>query len=236
MLGNPSPDEEERLARALDIIDKYGDNLIVECIPDPSIVMLRARLTKYIVQDDINYIFYDYIFNSPGLVNEFAAANLREDVILMMLSNSLKELAMTYNVFIQSATQLNDGWAKKEIGLRDQNCIRGSKAIPDKIDIGEIGVRLTPEEYKQVDAIWQELKQRHPEWHRIDKPNVVVDIYKNRRGEMNCVKVFRYFDYGTCRCVDLFITDATYNGVEIGHLSYDINKYDFLDLKTRGEF
>ena len=51
----------------------------------------------------------------------------------MMLSNTLKEIAATYNVFIQSATQLNDGWSKKEIGLRDQNCIRGSKAIADWI-------------------------------------------------------------------------------------------------------
>lgn len=237
LLGNPTPDEEERINRALDIIDKFGDNLIIECIPDPSIAMLKARLIKYIIQDNINYIFYDYIFNSPGLVNEFASANLREDVVLMMLANSLKEVAMTYNVFIQSATQLNDGWAKKEIGLRDQNCIRGSKAIADKIDIGQIGVRLEPEEYKQVDAIWQEVKKKHmSEWGYIDKPNIVVDIYKNRRGEMNCVKIFRYFDYGTCHCQDLFITDATYKGVEIGQLNYEVNKYDFLDLKTRGVF
>lgn len=236
LLGNPTPEEEERLTRALDIIEKFQDNFIIECIPDPSIAMLKARLTKYIIQDNVDYIFYDYIFNSPGLVSEFAFANLREDVILMMLANSLKELAMTYNVFIESATQLNDGWAKKEIGLRDQNCIRGSKAISDKVDIGQIGVRLTDEEYKQVDAIWQEIRKRHPEWSFIAKPNIVVDIYKNRRGELNCVKVFRYFDYGTCRCIDLFITDATYKGVEIGQLNYEVNKYDFLDLKTRGVF
>ena len=49
----------------------------------------------------------------------------------MMLSNSLKETAMVYKVFIQSATQLNDGWSKKVTGLRDQNCLRGSKAIAD---------------------------------------------------------------------------------------------------------
>lgn len=131
LLGNPTPAEQERIDKALDLLDQYGQNFVVECIPDPSIALLKARLTKYIIQDNIEYIFYDYIFNSPGLVNEFASANLREDVILMMLSNSLKELAMNYNIYLQSATQLNDGWSKNKIGSRDQNCIRGSKAIAD---------------------------------------------------------------------------------------------------------
>lgn len=234
LLGNPTPDEAVRIDRALDIIEKYEDNFVVECIPDPSIAMLRARLTKYIIQDNIDYIFYDYIFNSPGLVGEFSSSGLREDVVLMMLANSLKELAMTYNVFIFSATQLNEGWAKKEIGSRDQNCIRGSKAIPDKVDVGLIGVRLNEEEYKQIDAIWMELKKSHPEWMAIDRPSLVVDLYKNRRGDINFVKIFRYFDYGTCRCIDLFITDTVYKGVEVGKLNYEVNKYDFMDLRLKG--
>ena len=111
----------------------------------------------------------------------------------MMLSNTLKEIAATYNVFIQSATQLNDGWAKKEIGLRDQNCIRGSKAIADKIDIGLIAVKITDEERKQIDAIWSELKAQYPNKYR-NEPNIAIDIYKNRRGEMNSVQIFRYFN------------------------------------------
>lgn len=131
LLGNYTPDELNRIKQALDIIDKYGGNFIIECIPDPSIAMVKARLTKYIVQDNIEYIFYDYIFSSPGLLSEFRDVAVREDVALMMLSNTLKEIAMNYKVFIQSATQLNDGWSKKEIGLRDQNCLRGSKAIAD---------------------------------------------------------------------------------------------------------
>lgn len=106
-----------------------------------------------------------------------------------------------------------------------------------KIDIGLIGVRLEEEEYKQIDAMWMELKKMHPEWIYIEKPNVVIDVYKNRRGEMNYVKVFRYFDYGTCHTVDLFITDTSYKMIEgMGELRYEINKYSFLDLKVGGAF
>lgn len=234
LLGNYTPQEKDRINKAITIIEKYNSNFIIECIPDPSIAMIKARLTKYIVQDDVYYIFYDYIFSSPGLLSEFRDVAVREDVALMMLSNTLKEIAMTYNVFIQSATQLNDGWSKKEIGLRDQNCIRGSKAIADKTDIGIIGVRLGEEEKKQIEGIRQEVKLQK---HFTHSPNLVLDIYKNRRGEMNCVKVFRYFDYATCHCEDLFVTDASYKGIdykgEIVINTEKIDYYDFLDLKVK---
>ena len=234
LLGNYTPDELDRVKQALDIIDKYGQNFIIECIPDPSIAMIKARLTKYIVQDGVEFIFYDYIFTSPSLITEFASADVKEYVALMMLSNTLKEIAMNYKVFIQSATQLNEGWSKKEIGLRDQNCLRGSKAIADKIDIGLIGVRLSEEEYKQIDAIWTNLKKQNPGKYTND-PNIVIDVYKNRRGELNCVKIFRYFDYGTCHCEDLFVTDPSYKVVnEKGELKFEKHSFDFLDLKTRG--
>ena len=141
---------------------------------------------------------------------------------------------MNYNVFIQSATQLNDGWSKKEVGLRDQNCLRGSKAIADKIDIGFIGVRLAEEERKQIEAMWNELKRQNPNKYQ-KEPNVVIDVYKNRRGELNCVKIFRYFDYGTCHCEDLFVTDPAYKAAqEIGSLQFENKKMSFLDLKVRG--
>ena len=233
LLGNYTPLELDRINKALDIIDRFGNNFIIECIPDPSIAMIKARLIKYIVQDQVEYIFYDYIFTSPSLITEFSSADVKEYVALMMLSNTLKEIAMNYNVFIQSATQLNENWSKKEIGLRDQNCLRGSKAIADKIDIGLIGVRLAEEERKQIDAIWTEIKEKSS-LSCSNEPNIVIDIYKNRRGEINCDKIFRYFDFGTCRCKDLFITDCNYKAVEnIGQLKFEKTSYDFLDLKTR---
>lgn len=234
LLGNYTPDEWQRIQQALTIIEHFGDNLIIECIPDPSIREVSARLKHYIVTEQVEYIFYDYIFSSPGLLSEFRDVAVREDVALMMLSNTLKEIAATYNVFIQSATQLNDGWSKKEIGLRDQNCIRGSKAIADKIDIGLIGVRLGEAEKEQIKTLWDELRKGHPEWTH--EPNIVVDIYKNRRGELNGVKIFRWFDYATLHCEDLFVTDSSYKPIpkdKKGNLNYDISVCDFLELKIQ---
>lgn len=235
LLGTYTPEEKERIRAALDILKVFGKNFLIEYIPDPSIAMLKARLVKYIIQDDIEYIFYDYIFSSPGLLSEFRDVAVREDVALMMLSNSLKEIAASYNVFIQSATQLNDSWSKKEIGPRDHNFLRGSKAIADKIDLGIIGVRLMEPEKQQIAAIWTELQRLKPNECQ-QEPNVVMDIYKNRRGELNAVKIFRYFDFATCHCKDLFITDCSYKVLaNVGRLEYELNKFDLLDLKSRGK-
>lgn len=232
VMGNYSPSDFDRIQKALDIIDKYANNFIIEYMADPSIAMVKTVMAKYIIQQNVQYIFYDYIFSSPGLLSEFRDVQVREDVALMMLSNSIKETAVNYNVFIQSATQLNDGWARTEIGARDQNSLRGSKAIADKIDIGAIGVKIGEKEKAQIEALWGELKKMKNYKH---DPNVVIDIYKNRRGELNGVKIFRYFDYATCHCEDLFLTDTSYKAVQdIGQIKYDQRPFDYLDLKTRG--
>ena len=236
-LGQYLPGEEEKIEKAIAIVKQYP-NFIIDCIPDPSIATLKARLAKYILHDGIKYIFYDYIFSSPGLLSEFRDVAVREDVALMMLSNTLKEIAMSYGVFVQTATQLNDGWSKKEIGIRDQNMIRGSKAIIDKADCGIIGVKLFEDspEWKQIEQLWSKMKYKE-EFKGISKPNMVLDIYKNRRGSINSVKVFRYFDFGTCRCRDLFITDANYKMLdqEIQKITYETHRYTSLDLMLQGE-
>ena len=68
------------------------------------------------------------------------------------------------------------------------------------------------------------------------RPNMVVDMYKNRRGEMSGVKIFRYFDHATCRSMDMFVTDTSYNvWTEMGKLEYQKRSRDYLDLITTGE-
>ena len=54
---------------------------------------------------------------------------LREDNILFMLSNKLKDICNQYGIFIMSATQLSQGW--KEEKVPDQNLLRGAKSIAD---------------------------------------------------------------------------------------------------------
>ena len=70
---------------------------------------------------------------------------IREDVALGMLSTALKDLAVELDVFMRSATQVN-GDLQEIKGIRDQRCIRGAKAIADKIDCGMVTAKVIPQE------------------------------------------------------------------------------------------
>ena len=221
LINQMTEDEEKLIAIAANIMDKYEKNFIIESIPNPSIQSLKSMITNYIIHDEVEYIFYDYIFSSIGLIDEFKGINLREDVVLMMLSNTLKEIAATYNVFVMTGTQLNGEYEKKTV--RNANMLRSSKAIADKIDVGMIGVRVPDEEILPVKTYCEEM--------HLPIPNIVVDVYKNRRGKMCDIKIFRKFDYGTCRVKDIVATtNTTYKVIDdIPPLNYN---YEYEDLKN----
>ena len=95
--------------------------------------------------------------------------------------------------------------------------------VERKIDVGIIGVKVPPDELDAIKPI--------REVRGISRPNIVLDIYKNRRGQMCDVKIFRYFDYGTCRARDLFVTDANYQLLDYSVLKcppeeIDLVKYE----------
>ena len=206
-----SPEQKERIYTAIKVMKKYQDNFIWVREGDPSINQIKTIITKQVLKYNIKYVFYDYIFSSPGLLSEFKDFNLREDVVLTMLSTALKDLANDLGIFIMSATQLNGNWQDFK-GIRNQNLIRGSKGIVDKIDIGGISLPVTEEEHKLIDKISHE--------KGIDIPNQVQDIYKVRRGRYNHVRIWSRVDLGTCRTKDLFITDVKGNEINM-----TVNKY-----------
>lgn len=210
-----TPEEKQRVYDALKIMDYYKDNFIFVRVGDPSIGQIKTLIRKEVLKYNIGYVFYDYIFSSPGLLAEYKDLNLREDVILMMTSIALKDLANELNIFMMSGTQLNEKW-KEYKGIRDYNLIRGSKAIADKIDVGGISLPLTEEEHEMVDNIAISLGK--------DIPTQVQDMYKIRRGKYNRVRIWSKVDLGTCRTEDLFLTDTSGNIINIV-----VNKYLFKD-------
>lgn len=128
--GNYTVEEEERVDKAIEIINKFSDNLQLEKIPDPNITQVEAVVRKQCLVNGVQNVFYDYIFSSPSLLNEYQALKIREDVALMLLSTSLKDLATELNIFMMSGTQLSNDFESKR-GIRNQTLLRGSKAVAD---------------------------------------------------------------------------------------------------------
>jgi replicative DNA helicase len=200
LYGRYNDEERKVLEDTLKIMEIYKENFTIVQLPDPSIQLVKGTIRKECLLKEIGYVFYDYIFSSPGLLAEFRDLRIREDVALGMLSTALKDLAVELDVFMRSATQVN-GDLQEIKGIRDQRCIRGAKAIADKIDCGMVTVKVNPDELITLDKLIRE---------KGICPNQVSDIYKMRRGRYNDVRIWSEMDLGTCRIKDLFVTDVNF--------------------------
>lgn len=61
----------ERIGKALDIMERYKDNMLFARIADPCASVVKNLIRKYNIQYGVSYFFYDYIFSSPAMLNEY---------------------------------------------------------------------------------------------------------------------------------------------------------------------
>ena len=207
--GKYEGDEEDRVREAAKIL--INSPIYVEEMPDFSLQDVENTIKKGIRDHDVKYVFHDYIHTSLKILEEIqrrSGVSLREDNILFILSNKLKDICNTYGVFIESATQLNGNW--KEEKVPDQNLLRGAKAIADKIDYGSILLNVTQEDLEALEPILSS--------NVFDKPTIKLSIYKNRRGRYKGVYLFCKADLGTCRIQPMFCTTYDYEMVSIDNI------------------
>lgn len=129
----------------------------------------------------------------------------REDLILKNLVTDLKMYAEKYNVGLMSMTQLNGN--EKTMDFPDESCLSGSKAMKTKIDAGSIilNAKDKPKSLKRVEPFVHKRGFKDGV-----QPNIVEMIYKSRYSmyASEKVKVWSYFDRGTLRRHDFFVTNA----------------------------
>lgn len=171
-------------------------------LPNFTVSDVENTIKKAHIQDKCNYIFYDYLGTSLGILEEIGnrarISNMREDSVLFLLATRLKELAVQYNIFIETSSQLNANW--KTDSIPDQNLLRGAKSIADRADWGAILLNVTKEDEEDLNAAnWPTV------WGGM--PNQKLSIYKNRRGKyVNCY-IWIFADKGTCRFYPIGTTD-----------------------------
>ena len=223
--GTYEDDEEERVKCAIEIMKAFPF-FYIEQIPDPNVAQIQSLIRYYVQNYNIEYVFYDYIFSSPGLLGEYRDLKVREDVALLMLSNGLKEIATECNIYVRTATQLNAAALESDDKpkMRNQNMLRGSKAVADKIDVGYITMPITMQESMKLEPVCQKLC--------LPLPTHVSDIYKNRRGRYTSIRVWHEFDLGTCRMKDLFVTDHSFNPINIQIVKYLFGEETVYDTET----
>ena len=217
--GEYGEGEEERVLQAAKLLK--ASPIYVEELPDFSLQDVENKIKKNIREHDVKYVFHDYIHTSLKILEEISrrsgGVKLREDNILFMLSNKLKDICNQYGVFIMSATQLNGDYQDAE--TPDQNLLRGAKAIADKIDYGAI---LMMVKEKDLEALTPILDS-----NVFDRPVIKISVYKNRRGKYKGVYLWCKADLGTCRIKPMFCTSWDYELINLDNIKIVVEESAF---------
>lgn len=221
--------EKERVLKAAEIL-KNG-RIIFESMPDFSLADIEATIKRAIRNHNVLHICYDYIHTSIKILEEITkmsgGVRLREDQILYMLGVRLKDLAVKYDVFIITATQLNGDYREAEV--YDQNLLRGAKNLGDKIDFGCI---LLEASAKDKECLAQTCSILGIDAGDI---NNKMAIYKNRGNKYRGILAWIAADKGTCRYDIKFCTDYSYRLVEMPNIKIKVKEEGAFD-KIRERF
>ncbi len=211
LTGHYELGEYTRIKCAAKIIEEYSGYFLIEEISDPNLQNVEATIRKYATVDEVKYVFFDYIHSTASMIGQFTRNNVREDVILMMMANQLKQLAKDYNLFIFSATQVNAlAMNDEEMAFKDEKTIRGAKSIADKADVGYVMTRISEKGWNSLlPGLRIAVREGIISPDVIEnRPTHILDIYKMRRGRYKMVRIWIRLHLGTGEREDLFITTA----------------------------
>jgi len=225
--GKYDKGEEDRVNKAIEIIEKAP--LYIDHVPSFNIDDIERVIKKYKVKQGVGYVFFDYVFTSMKILTEVATkargVKLREDNVLIMFIDRMKTLANMLNVHIDTSSQANGDW--KNAREADQNLLRGAKGMADKLDCGYVVLPLSAKDKEAIKTIM------HKGFYK--EPNLVFHIYKVRRGKLNHVKLWVYFDYSTCRTYDQFVTTNENKLLNVESTNLEIILEETEDSNESGE-
>ena len=227
--GRFTKEEQKILEQGKEIMKQFSSNFILVRIPNPTIDLVKTKVREKVLLHDIGYVFYDYIFIGPALLNEFRGFGVRNDEVLLMMATALKDLAVELNVCVFTATQVNAN-ADNNTNIRNESSLAGGRSTINKADNGMIMARPTKEELETLEPITSQY----------GKPNLVTDIFKVRSGEWTQVRIWSVMDLGTMKREDLFITDSRLEVIQNFYTGdeYEISNWEervFIDIKRKVE-
>lgn len=205
--GLCTPEEEARVVKAGEIIKE--SNLHLCSMPNFNTRSIQRKIKEMVESEGVGYVVFDYMEQQGDISQEYrevTGSSGRQDQILLYLATCLKTMAEDMNVGILTSQQLNDQW--KNLSFVDETALAGGKATKFKIDFGSI---IIPTSYlrKDLKKVEPFLKRRGVGENRQPMPNICEYIIKSRYGVYGDMrlKLWSYFDKGTFRRTDYFITD-----------------------------
>ncbi len=223
--GRYEKGEEERVDRASQILLESGLYIVDD--PEFTTKSLVETIKDYAFNKGVKTICYDYISNNGFVAKEISSETKvpqREDMVLLTLTDRLKQVQRECNVSLISAVQTNG--QEDNMEFPTESCLAGGKSQVRKTDGTMIMLLPTKKELSQVETLvakWNN-KYNNSNFGNTIYPNNVVHIIKGRGSKYpKNIKVFQYIDLSTARTYDMFCTDKYNNPITVDKL---IIEYD----------
>lgn len=212
--GEYENDEEQRVEYAGKVLKESCIYLVDD--PDFTIKSLTTTIADYAINKNVKTVVFDYVANNTFLQAEISSQTKvpqREDMILLALTDRLKQASRKYGVHLLSGTQLNSKGTDVNNKFVDASWLMGGKNQARKCDFCMIMMTPTKEELEQTEMLCM-----RNGFNNI-KPNVVTHIAKGRANKYpKNIKVFQYVDLGTGRSTDLYCTTRDNQPIKVKKL------------------
>lgn len=218
--GNFTKFENQRLQKAVEIIKK--SEMFFVYVEDFSVTDIQMIIEEYVVREQVEFVVFDYIQNSPKLSKTFQNSyghNLREDEILIELSRALKVISEKYDIFVMSSTQMNSLVDDDNIRVsRTARALRGGSATINKADYGIVMAKPTANDLKRLKAIIDNGEAGNSFG---GLPDFGHFVFKNRSG-LSDVIIWTQYDRGNMREIPMFVTDYNYEVIDVPLLNVKV--------------
>lgn len=204
-------DEESRVDYAAKVLS--DSKLYIVDDPCFTTKSLTSTIKEYVSLKGVKLVGFDYIQNNGHVASEIAKEQnigQREDMILLALTDRLKQVEHQTGVAILTGVQTNG--AEDNMTYPTESCLAGSKGQIRKTDGTMV---MLPPKKDELDIFKMAKENKNmgiPEWANC---NNVVHIIKGRNSRFpKYLKIYQYVDYSTARSVDWFATDKDGNQIE----------------------
>lgn len=219
--------ERERVIKANEILSESG--LYLVDAPEFTTKSLIDTIKYYVYNYNVETVCFDYIQNNGFVAKEISSETKvpqREDMVLLTLTDRLKQIQRECDISLITAIQLNG--QEDNMENPTEACLAGGKATVRKTDGTMIMLVPSKKELAQTDILISKWNKKYNDVAFGEKiiPNNVIHIIKGRGSEYpNDLKVFQYVDLGTSTSIDMFCTTIDNSPIDVQNLviEYDNN-------------
>ena len=216
LMGMYEEGEYERVKQAEEYIS--ASPLYLVYCDEFTIADIENLIKQYVLQKGVQVAIFDYIQTTAKMMGDLTARvriKLQEYQVLVQFAGRLKALAEKSNILIISGSQLRPD--AKDARFKDESSLQGAKGMAQKADVGIIISRPTPSEKQKIEKITRHMLM-------CPEVNMLLWVYKVRRGRLVSIIIHQHVDLGTMEVTDLFVTDYDFKLIDI-----DFTKIEQMD-------